>query len=137
LETDWQVAAMSSAEHFLRLVGIVLAYALVGAICMKFFARTLSFAQAFAICLAAFAVSVGLFIIYIEFNFRAAVPSWVDSIIWTGLLGLIPLTLINWLARKQGIEKAGWCGVGTKTYISVTAINWFFIGVFLTARHLL
>jgi uncharacterized membrane protein len=127
---------MSSAEHILRLVGIVLAYALVGAICMKFFARALSFTQAFAICLAAFAVSLGLFIAYIEFNLRTAVPSWADPIIWTGLLGLIPLALINWLARKRGIEKTGWCGVGTKTYVSVTAINWVSIGIFLTVRHL-
>ena len=128
---------MSSAELFLRFVGIVLAYALVGAICMKVFARALSFTQAFTICLAAFAVSFGLFGAYIEFNFRAAVPSWADSIIWTALLGLIPIVLINWLARKWGIEKTGWRGVGTKTYLSVTAINWVMIGIFLTVRHLL
>ena len=128
---------MSSAEHFLRIVGIVLAYALVGAICMKVFTRALSFTQAFTICLAAFAVGIGLAIAYIEFNFRAAVPSWVDPIMWTGLLGLIPLALINWLARKRGIEKTGWCGVGTKTCISVTAINWVLIGIFLTVRHFL
>jgi hypothetical protein len=126
---------MSSAEHFLRIVSIILAYALVGAICMKCFARALSFTQAFAICLAAFAVSIGLAIAYIEFNFRAALPSWVDPIIWTGLLGVIPLALINWLARKRGIEKTGWCGVGTKTYFSVGAINWVLIGIFLTMRQ--
>jgi hypothetical protein len=128
---------MSSAEHFLRMAGIVLAYSLVGATCMRLFARTLSFAQAFAICLAVFALSIGLFIAYINFNFRAVVPWWVDSIIWTGLLGLIPLALINWLVRKRGIEKTGLFGVGTKTYISVVAINWILIGIFLTARHFL
>jgi hypothetical protein len=131
------VGGMSSAEHFLRIVGIVLAYALVGAICMKVFTRALSFTQAFTICLAAFAVGIGLAIAYIEFNFRATVPSWVEPIIWIGLLGLIPLALINWMARKRGIEKTGWCGVGTKTVISVAAINWVLIGVFLTVRHFL
>jgi hypothetical protein len=110
---------------------------MLGALCMKVFTRALSFTQAFTICLAAFAVSFGLFIAYMEFNFRSAVPSWVDPIIWTGSLGLIPLALINWLARKRGIEKTGWCGVGTKTYFSVIAINWVLIGVFLTARHFL
>lgn len=128
---------MSSAEHFLRFVGIVLAYALVGAICMKIFARTLSFTQAFTICVAVFAVSFGLFGAYIEFNFRAAVPSWADPIIWTTLLGLIPIALINWLAQKRGIEKTGRYGVGTKAYISIAAINWVAIGIFLTVRHFL
>lgn len=127
---------MSSAEFFLRIVAIVLAYALVGALCMKALARALSFTQAFTICLAAFAVGVGLFITYFEFNFRATVSSWAEPIIWAGL-ALIPLALINWLARKQGIEKTGWCGVGTKTYISVAAINWALIGAFLTVRHFL
>jgi hypothetical protein len=127
---------MSSAEHVLGLVGIVLAYALVGAFCLRAFARALSFTQAFTICLAAFAVGNGLFITYFEFNFRAALPSWAEPIIWT-VFALIPLALINWLARKRGIEKTGWCGVGTKTYISVTAINWALIGVFVTVRHFL
>jgi len=99
------VDGMSSAEHFLRILGIVLAYALVGAICMKVFTRALSFTQAFTICQAAFAVGIGLAIAYIEFNFRATVPSWVEPIIWIGLLGIIPLALINWMARKRGIEK--------------------------------
>jgi len=79
-----------------------MAYALVGAMCMKVFAWALSFTQAFTICLAAFAVGIGLATACIEFNFRAAVPSWVDTIIWTGVLGLIPLAVINWLARKRG-----------------------------------
>lgn len=128
---------MSSAEHFLRFVGIVLAYALVGAICMKIFARALSFTQAFTICVAVFTVSFGLFVAYIEFNFRAAVPSWADPIIWATLLGLIPIALINWLAQKRGIEKTGRYGVGTKAYISIAAINWVAIGIFLTVRHFL
>ena len=127
---------MSSAEHVLRLVGIVLAYALVGAFCMKAFARTLSFTQAFKICMGAFAVLVGLFITYFELNIRAAVPSWAEPIIWT-VLALIPLALINWLAQKQGVEKTGRFGVGTKTYFSVIAINWALVGVFLTVRHTL
>jgi hypothetical protein len=133
---DRQAVDMSGAEHLLRLGGIVLVYALAGAVCLKVFARALSFAQAFTICLAAFAVSIGLFTAYIEFDFRTVVPSWVDSVIWTGVLGLLPLALIEWLARQRGIEKTGWCGVGTKTYVSLAAINWLAIGIFVTIRHL-
>lgn len=136
LEIDWQVLAVSSAEHILRIVAIVLAYALVGTFCMKAFARTLSFTQAFKICLGAFAVLVGLFISYFELNIRAVFPSSAELIIWT-VLALIPLALINWLVRRQGVEKTGWFGVGTKTYFSVIAINWALIGVFLTVRHIL
>src|ERR1700743_727533 len=127
---------MSSAEHVLRLVGIILAYSLVGTFCMKAFARALSFTQAFRICLAAFAVPGRLFITYFELNIRAAVPLWAEQIIWA-VLALIPLALINWLVQKQGVEKARWFGVGTKTYFSVIAINWALIGVFLAMRRIL
>jgi hypothetical protein len=127
---------VSSAEFLLRIVGIVLAFGLVAAICVRFFARTLSFPQAFTISLAAYAVTVALFIAYTEIKRRIAVPSWLDPISYLGLV-VIPAVLINWLVRKRGIEKAGCLGVGGKTALSVGAINWVLIGIFVTGRKFL
>ena len=80
VEIDWQLEAvtMSRAEFFLRFVGIVLAFALVGGTYVKFFARALSFTQAFTISLAAYAVAVGLFIAYTQLKLHIVIPSWVD-----------------------------------------------------------
>ena len=127
---------MSNAEFFLRLVGTALVFGLVAAIFVKFFARDLSFARAFAISLAAYAVTVGYFVAYTELKRRIGIPSWADTISYLGLL-IIPAVLINWLVQKRGIEKTGWLGVGGKTVFSVAAINWVFIGVFLAARRFL
>ena len=128
--------AMSSVEFSLRLVGIALAFGLVGAICVKFFARALSVTQAFMISLAAYAVTVGLFIAYTEFKRHIPVPSWVDPISTIGLV-VIPAALIDWLVRKRGIETTRLLGVGGKTAFSVVAINWVLIGIFLAVRHFL
>jgi hypothetical protein len=49
-------------------------------------------------------------------------------------LVVIPAALINWLVRKRGIEKTGCLGVGGKTALSVGAINWVLIGIFVAGR---
>ena len=57
----------------------------------------------------------------------------IDSLvvlIWLTLSGV----LITRQARKYDVEKSGWLGVGGKAILSVLAVSWVFVGVYLVVH---
>jgi hypothetical protein len=108
--------------------------ALLAAVFIKLFARRLTFVQALLIAGRSFFLSTLLLVVYTFLTLVLHVPQSVDAIstmVWLAMTG----TLITWRARKYGIEKPGWVGIGAKVTLSLLALSWVFVGVYMVVSH--
>jgi hypothetical protein len=109
--------------------GFVLIFAFCAAVFIKLYSPGLSFVQALLISGWSIFVSTVLVIV-----FTALKPDLKPAQVIDGLSALILLclsgVLITRQARKYGVEKSGWLGVGGKAMLSVFALSsLFFRGV--------
>ena len=95
---------------------------------LKFFARPLTWGQAFVISISCFAITTALIALYFFVKAATGIPSSVDGL---GIPALI-LTgaLITRRARAYAIDKAGWFGVGGKTILALIAFSWVLVGLY-------
>jgi len=114
---------------------LILVMTLLAAIALKFFARPLLFSQALLISLIASSVSIGLSaaLIVLYYLTRSAWGPPPAGINIETLATFITLFgggyLITKLAKKYGIEKTGWLGVGARSMLTVLAMSWVVVGV--------
>jgi hypothetical protein len=115
---------------------LTIAVALVASVGVKYFARPLPYSRAFLIALIAFAVSTALTVLYFVTKFAIGLPDTVD-----GLVTLVSMavagTVITRLARKHGIEKTGWLGVGAKSILLLIGLSWIMMVVVYAGLQLL
>src|SRR5258706_558080 len=77
---------------------------------IKFFARPLTFGQAFTISIFSFTISTLLIAVYFYVKASMGVPSSADSVATIVLL-LLTGILITQRAQAYGVKKTGWLGV--------------------------
>ncbi len=116
---------MSDGTITLVVYGVLLAalLAFLCAIALRFFARPLSFNQAFLISFLASAVGVLLVMIYYAAKRSLGLPNGVDAVAGVAMLLLIG-ALITQRARAYGISKTGLLGVGAKSVIGMVVLTW-------------
>jgi hypothetical protein len=109
-------------------------FALFAAVFIKLFARQLTFVQALLIAGWSFFLSTLLLVVYTFLRPVLNLPQSVDTIstmVWMAITG----TLITWRARKYGIEKPGWVGLGARVTLSLLALSWAFVGLYMVVSH--
>jgi hypothetical protein len=116
--------------------GFVLIFALCAAVFIKLYSpRPLSFVQALLIAGWSIFLSTILLI-----AFTVLKPDLKPAPVIDGLSALILLCLSGLLitreARKHGIEKTGWLGIGGKAMLSVLALIGLFFGAYLVVHNL-
>ena len=107
--------------------------ALLAAVFIKLFARRLTFVQALLIAGWSFFLSTLPLVAYTFLRSVLHVPQSADTIstmVWMAVTG----TLITWRARKYGIEKPGWVGLGAKVTLSILALSWALVGVLVVSH---
>jgi hypothetical protein len=93
---------------------------------LKFFARPLTWGQAFIFC---FAITTALIAVYFFVKAATGIPSSVDGLATVVVLILTGI-LITRRSRAYGIEKAGWLSVGGKTILALLAFSWVLVGLY-------
>ena len=115
--------------------GFVLIFALCAAMFIKLYSPRLSFVQALLIAGWSIFVSTVLLIV-----FTVVKPDLKPAPVIDGLSALILFclsgVLITWQARKYGVEKSGWSGVGGKAMLSVFVLSSLFFGAYLVVHNL-
>ena len=104
---------------------------------LKFFARPLTWGQAFVISICCFVITTALIAVYFFVKVATGIPSLVDALATIAMLILTGI-LITRRARAYGIDKAGWLGVGGKTILALLAFSWVLAGgvyVLITVLH--
>jgi hypothetical protein len=97
---------------------------------VKFFARPLSFGQAFIISVFSFTISTLLIAVYFYVRASMGIPSAADSVATIVSL-LLTGVLITRRARAYGIKKTGWLGVGGKAMLALLAFSWVLVGLYM------
>jgi hypothetical protein len=97
---------------------------------VKFFARPLSFGQAFIISVFSFTISTLLIAVYFYVKASMGIPPATDGLA-TMVSLLLTGVLITRRARAYGIKKTGWLGVGGKTMLTLVAFSWALVGLYL------
>jgi hypothetical protein len=115
--------------------GFVLIFALCAAMFTKLYSPRLSFVQALLIAGWSIFVSTVLLIV-----FTVVKPDLKPAPVIDGLSALILFclsgVLITWQARKYGVEKSGWLGVGGKAMLSVFVLSSLFFGAYFVVHNL-
>jgi hypothetical protein len=112
------------------LAAFILLMSLLATAGVKFFARPLSFGQAFVISVFSFTISTLLIAVYFFVKASMAIPSAADGVATT-VSFLLTGVLITRRARAYGIKKTGWLGVGGKTMLALLAFSWALVGLYL------
>jgi hypothetical protein len=102
---------------------------------VKFFARPLTWGQAFIITIFCFAITTALIAAYFFVKAATGIPSSVDSLATIAML-ILTGVLITRRARTYGIDKAGWLGVGGKTILTLLAFSWVLVGLYMLITSL-
>lgn len=103
---------------------------------LKFFARPLTWGQAFIISIFCFAITTALIAVYFFVKAAMGIPSSVDTLATVAML-ILTGVLITRRARAYGIEKAGWFGVGGKTILALLAFSWVLVGLYVLVNFLM
>lgn len=116
------------------IVVFVFANCIIAAPLIKLFAQTLRLREAFLIAIVAFgSTSIGL-ATYFVLKVFLALPKELDGAV-TGAA----LVLAGWLttmrAKKYGVRKVGWLGVGAKTVLTLVIGSWLLFAINL-ATHI-
>jgi hypothetical protein len=109
-------------------------FALLAAAFIKLFERRLAFFQALLIAGWSFFLSTLVLVVYTFLRPVLHLPQSVDAIstlVWLAATG----TLMTRRARKYGIEKPGWIGLGAKVTLSILALSWVFVGFYLVVSN--
>jgi hypothetical protein len=126
-------------EAMVRVIASLTAFtvfmSLLATIGLKFFARSLSWGQAFIISIFSFAISALVIAVYFYVKAASGIPSSADSVATIVMLVLTGV-LITRRARAYGIEKTGWLGVGGKTILSLIAFSWVLVGLYVLVAYL-
>lgn len=96
---------------------------------LKFFARPLTWGQAFVISISCFAITTALIALYFFVKAATGIPSSVDGLATIAAL-ILTGALITRRARAYAIDKAGWFGVGGKTILALIAFSWVLVGLY-------
>jgi hypothetical protein len=96
---------------------------------LKYFARPLTWGQAFIISVFSFAITTALVVVYFFVKAKTGIPSSVDSLASIAMLILTGVVMTR-RARAYDIDKAGWLGVGGKTILGLIAFSWVLIGLY-------
>lgn len=97
---------------------------------LKFFARPLTWGQAFTISILCFAITTALVAVYYFVKATTGIASSVDG---SATIAILILTgvLITRRARAYDIDKARWLGVGGKTILALIAFSWVLVGLYM------
>jgi hypothetical protein len=104
---------------------------------LKFFARPLTWGQAFIILICCFVITTALIAVYFFVKVATGIPSSVNALATIATL-ILTGALITRLARAYGVDKAGRLGVGGKTILALLAFSWVLAGgvyVLITVLH--
>jgi hypothetical protein len=104
---------------------------------LKFFARPLTWGQAFVISVCCFMITTALIAVYFFVKVATGIPSSVDALATIATL-ILTGVLITRRAQAYGIDKAQWFGVGGKTILALLAFSWVLAGgvyVLITVLH--
>jgi hypothetical protein len=116
-------------------IGIfVFIFALFATVFIKLFERRLTFVQAVLIAGWCLLLATVLLTIYFALKPMLGLPASVDgiaTIAWMALAG----TLITRQAQKYGFKKSGWLGLGAKVMLSILALSWVFVGIYLLIHY--
>jgi hypothetical protein len=116
-------------------IGIfVFIFALFATVFIKLFERRLTFVQAVLIAGWCLLLATVLLTIYFALKPMLGLPASVDgiaTIAWMALAG----TLIARQAQKYGFKKSGWLGLGAKVMLSILALSWVFVGIYLLIHY--
>jgi hypothetical protein len=112
------------------LAAFVLLMSFLATAAVKFFARPLSFGQAFIISVFSFTISTLLIAVYFYIKASMGLPSAADGVATIVSL-LLTGVLITRRARAYGIKKTGWLGVGAKTILALIAFSWVLAGLYM------
>lgn len=101
---------------------------------LKFFARPLTWGQAFIISICCFVITTALIAVYFFVKVATGIPSSVDALATVATL-ILTGVLITRRARAYGIDRAGWLGVGGKTILALLAFSWVLAGGVYVLNH--
>lgn len=122
---------------YVYLAGVVLALAFVLAIIVKVLARPLTFYQSLLVSLVAAATGIALYVAYVlskpALGLADTHPA--DSLVSITIVFAMG-AIITRLARRYGIEKTGWLGIGAKAMLGLIALGWILVGAGLLFVYL-
>ena len=108
---------------------VVFVLSVVSAGLLRRFANELTLKEGFFISFVAYGIATFALIAYTFAKPFLGVPTYyadfIGTIAWMGLTG----TIMTVQARKYGVQKTGWFGVGGKTMFAVLVLSWVLVAI--------